>query len=193
MGCPCTMDSSSTRPDTNATRDQRLVPPTRQKDGIRAAEAEHGPQAVGDSACGGQVHVRSWRSVSQTLQTLHPVLVLLPQAATALTRNRPLHFHLQPWVRHLPVPRLQATGETSCVSLLCFTFACDSSFPLFSFLFLAHNDDDTIRSSTTNGLSVGLAAAVQSIDPSLETSIQICSKTRQIQDGVHRRRQGPRP
>lgn len=43
-------------PDTNATRDQRLVPPQRQRDGIRAAEAEQLQQllAIG---CARDVHV----------------------------------------------------------------------------------------------------------------------------------------
>lgn len=171
MGCPCTMDSSSTRPDTNATRDQRLVPPQRQKDGIRAAEAEHGPQAVGDSACGGQVHVRSWRSVSQTLQTLQCWCWLLPQAATALTRNRPSSFPPpalgQAFAGSANFKQLGRPAVFLCFALLCFAW----SFLIFpslscSWRTTTTNDDTQLNHERTLGGSRRRSQSIQSINPS---------------------------
>ncbi|PKK48613.1 hypothetical protein CI102_9078 [Trichoderma harzianum] len=79
---------------------------------------------------------------------------------------------VEPWVRHLPVPRLQATGETSCCffALLCFALPLlgHSSIPL---LFLVpgaqrRRHDTQLNHGRTLGGSRRRSLSIQSINPS---------------------------
>ncbi|KAL7914620.1 hypothetical protein GGI35DRAFT_152602 [Trichoderma velutinum] len=92
-----------------------------------AKKTEYGQRKRSSAAIGDRLDVG--RYGGQTLQ------MLLPQAA--LTRN-PLHFHLQPWLRHLPVPRLQFPANNWETLWFCFASAsallllCHSSFSFSS-------------------------------------------------------------
>lgn len=120
-----------------------------------------------------------WNGVEVSQSDAADAPVLLPQAATALTRNHPLSF---------PPPALDlgqafagsATssnwGDQLCFcSLLCLCLVIPL-FP-FSFLFLAHNDDDDTQ--LNHERTLGGSCRRSSIHPLIPLSkpqFKTCSK-----------------
>lgn len=135
------------------------------------------------------------QSVRRCRRSIQCCCWLLPQAATALTRNRPSSF---------PPPALgQAfAGSATSVSskqlgrpalFLCFcALLCDSSFSLLVLIPGAQRRRRRRYAAQprTDSRWVSPPQFNQSLS---KPQFKPASKTRQIQDGVHRRRQGPRP
>lgn len=230
MGCPCHPCTCNPRfqyctsawPDTNATRDQRLVPPQRQKDGIRAAEAEALASTLfydyGDSAhVVGRyiIHVqleRSWRSISQSDAADAPSSAGAgagagaspSQAATALTRNRAaLFISTSSLGLGSGICRFRDFKQLGRPAVFLF-FALPLPLLYFARSFLYFPSlSCPWRTTTTTRYAAQPRTDSRWVSPPQVNPIPLiplskpqsepAAKTRQNQDGVHRRRQGPRP